>query len=74
MTIMGDYIALDKQQQLLSKGSSKGLADLDFIQNKRKTSSAEPIPTAVTCNTPTKRDRVFRKIRLRGVVPTHKAL
>ncbi len=42
MMITGDYFELDRQQQLLSKGSSKDLcycsciADLDFIQNMRK--------------------------------------
>ena len=72
MTMMGDYIALDKQPQLLSKGSSKDLADLDFIQNVRKTSSAEPISTAAAYFT--KRDMVLRKIRQRGVVANHEAL
>ena len=72
MTMMGDYIALDKQQQLLSKGSSKDLADLDYIQNVCKGSSAGPIPTEATYST--NRDRVLRRIRQCEVVANHEAL
>ncbi len=49
-TITRDYTALDKQQQFLSKGSSKDLCDcrsiatLNYIPNMRKASSTEPIP------------------------------